>query len=46
VGVEECKGWLQESVYEGFIVQVEAGWVLGHRGVVASRWLPGTGEGS
>ena len=37
VGIEECKGWLQASMYEGFEVEVKAGWV-GHReGVLASR---------
>jgi hypothetical protein len=38
VDVEECKGWLQNSVYEGYRVRVEAGWVLGKPGVIASRW--------
>lgn len=40
VDMEECKGWLQNSVYEGWRVKVEAGWVLGRHGIVASRWLP------
>jgi hypothetical protein len=44
VDVEECKGWLQTSVYEGYYVRVEAGWVLGKRGVVASRWKETEGE--
>jgi hypothetical protein len=38
VDVEGCKGWLQESVYEGYDVRVEPGWVLGKPGVIASRW--------
>jgi hypothetical protein len=41
VGVEECKGWLQQSVYEGFLVRVEAGWVGHRQGVVVSRRRPG-----
>lgn len=41
VDVEECKGWLQESVYEGYLVQVKAGWVGHHKGIIASRWWPG-----
>jgi hypothetical protein len=40
VGVEECKAWLQTSVYEGYLVQVEAGWVGHRRGVIVSRSLP------
>lgn len=38
VDVEECKCWLQDSVYEGFLVKVEPGWIDGRRAVVASRW--------
>lgn len=38
VDVEECKSWIQTSVYEGYHVRVEAGWVLGKAGVIASRW--------
>ncbi len=38
VDVEECKGWLQTSAYEGYRVRVEAGRVLGKPGVIASRW--------
>lgn len=38
VDVEECKGWLQDSAYEGYHVRVEGGWVLGEQGVIASRW--------
>jgi hypothetical protein len=41
VDVEECKGWLQRSVYEGYLVQVKAGWVGHKKGVVVSRTLPG-----
>ena len=39
VDVERCKGWLQDSVYAGFSVDIERGWVLGHRGVIASRLI-------
>ena len=44
VSVEACKGWLQDSAYEGWSVKAEQGWVLGKRGVLVSRWrsdLPG-----
>lgn len=40
VDVEECKGWLQESAYEGFEVKVEARFIAGKKGVKASRWRP------
>ena len=43
VGVEECKAWLQASVYEGYLVQVEAGWVGHRRGIIVSRSLPDGG---
>jgi hypothetical protein len=37
VDVEACRGWLQDSVYGGFAVQLKSGWV-GHKlGVIASR---------
>jgi len=36
VNVEECKGWLQDAVYDGFLVRVERGWVNGKPGVVAT----------
>lgn len=38
VDTEECLGWLQLSAYQGWHVKVEAGWVLGKQGIVASRW--------
>jgi hypothetical protein len=41
VDVEECKGWLQQSVYEGYLVRVEAGWVGHRKGIIVSRWWPG-----
>jgi len=37
VDVETCKGWLQESAYEGFELTVEACWIRGKKGVLASR---------
>ena len=39
VDIEQCKGWLQDSAYQGWHVKVEAGWVLDKQGIVASRWL-------
>ena len=38
VDVEKCKGWLQDSAYEGWQIKVEAGWVLGKPGIVATQW--------
>jgi hypothetical protein len=38
VPAEICRGWLQDSVDEGWRVRVSAGWVLGKPGVIASRW--------
>ncbi|MDB5345336.1 MAG: hypothetical protein JWP89_3713 [Schlesneria sp.] len=40
VDVEECKGWLQSSVYDGYHVEVEDGWVGHRKGVIASRTPP------
>lgn len=40
VDIEECKGWLQQSVYEGYQVSMEAGWVGHRKGVVVSRSRP------
>lgn len=37
VGLDECLGWLQDSVYLGYAVRVEAGWVGHRRGVIAHR---------
>jgi hypothetical protein len=37
VDLEQCKGWLQDSAYSGYIPAVTPGWVLGRPGVVASR---------
>jgi hypothetical protein len=38
VSVEACKGWLQDSVYEGYLVSVARGWVRGRPAVVVTRW--------
>ena len=38
VSVEECRGWLQDSAYEEWSIEVKEGWVLGKRGVIVSRW--------
>ncbi len=40
VGLEECLGWLQDSVYQGYEVRVEAVWVGHRRGVIARRTAP------
>ena len=40
VDIEHCKRWLQKSVYEGFEVEVKAGWVGHKRGVVVSSSWP------
>ena len=39
IDVEACRGWLQESVYAGYHVRVEEGWVGHRRGSVMHRWL-------
>ena len=39
VDVDECKSWLQKSVYDGYLVQVKAGWVGHKKGVLVSRSL-------
>lgn len=44
VDVETCKGWLQSSAYEGFALKVEAGWIRGKQGVLASRWRASEGS--
>ena len=38
INFEECRGWLQESVYAGYRVRVEAGWVGHLRGAILHRW--------
>lgn len=40
VDVEECKGFLQSSVYQGYHVQVTAGYVGHKMGIVVSRSKP------
>lgn len=44
VGTEACRGWLQDSVYDGWQVGVASGWVTGKPGVIASRWREGKDE--
>ncbi len=38
VDLENAKSWLQNSVYEGYQVKVESGYVLGCPGVILLRW--------
>jgi hypothetical protein len=38
VGFEECLGWLQDSVYDGYLVGVEAGRVRQGCGIVVRRF--------
>jgi hypothetical protein len=38
VDVEACKGWLQESAYEGWHIAIERGTAAGRRVVLARRW--------
>jgi hypothetical protein len=38
VDTEEGKRWLQDSAYQDWHVKVEAGWVQGKQGIIASRW--------
>ena len=40
IDLEECKAWLQDSVYAGYNVQVTAGWVGHKQGVLVSRNKP------
>lgn len=37
VSVDECLEWIQESVYSGHILKVEASWVGHRRGVVVQE---------
>jgi hypothetical protein len=41
VDIETCKGWLQESAYQGYCLKVEEGWINGKRGVVTLRYRGG-----
>ena len=38
VDPEACRGWLQDSVYGGYHVRVEAGWVGHRRGAIVHLW--------
>lgn len=37
VSLDDCLGWLQGSVYAGYSVRVEAGWVGHRRGIIVNR---------
>ncbi|MCU0535365.1 MAG: hypothetical protein MUD14_15865 [Hydrococcus sp. Prado102] len=41
VDTETCKGWLQESAYQGYCLKVEEGRVKGKRGIVVLRFKEG-----
>lgn len=38
VDIETCKGWIQESAYQGWEVKVESSFFSGTEGVIVSRW--------
>jgi hypothetical protein len=38
VSIDDCLGWLQNSVYEGFSVKIEEGWIGHRKGIIATRW--------
>jgi hypothetical protein len=38
VDIEACKEWLQESAYQGYLLEVDKGWMKGKRGVVVARF--------
>lgn len=38
VDFEACKGWLQDSAYQGYYLKVDRGWVNGKRGIIVSRF--------
>ena len=38
ISFDEGLGWLQDSVYAGHLVRVEAGWVGHRRGAILHRW--------
>ena len=40
VGVDDCLGWLQDSVYQGYTVHVQEGWIGHRRGVIVRRSKP------
>lgn len=41
VDIETCKGWLQESAYQGYCLRVEEGWIKGKYGIVVLRFKEG-----
>ncbi len=44
VDVETMKGWLQNSVYEGWLVKVEARMIHGKTVAFGSRWREKDGD--
>lgn len=38
VDIEDCKGWLQDSAYNGYQLDVSAGWVKGKPGILVTRF--------
>jgi len=44
VDVETMKGWLQKSVYEGWLVKVEARMIQGKMVAFGSRWREKDGD--
>ncbi len=41
VSTAACQGWLQESAYKGYQLQVVEGWVRGKRGIIVNKYLFG-----
>jgi hypothetical protein len=37
ISVDECLGWLQDSVYQGYAVRVQEGWATGTRSSFSAR---------
>ncbi len=37
IDAESCRGWLQDSAYDGYHVRVEVGWVGHLRGAIVHR---------
>ena len=45
VPLDDCLAWLQTSVYAGYSVRVESGWVGHRRGIIVNRdplYIPAT----
>jgi hypothetical protein len=41
VDVETCKGWLQNSAYEDYCLNVDEIWIKHEKGIVVSRFKEG-----